>query len=260
MKRIIEDIKKHWPYALYAAKSQLKAEVADSKLNWIWWILEPFCYMLVYSVVFGVIFNASEPHQGLFIFVGLAIWQFFSSVVKRSVILVKRNRQTIGKVYMPKYILIIIEILVAGFKMAICLAISLVMVAYYKVGITVEILWLIPLIGSFTLMCFGMGCYLLHFGVSLDDLSNIVDILLRFLVYFVGVYFSIPNRIPAPYNQYIIRWNPITFFVVSAREILIYHQPIDYYGMLFWTILSLIIAYSGIQLIYKNENSYIKVI
>ncbi len=260
MKRIINDIKKYGAYTVYAAKSQLKAEVANSKLNWIWWILEPFCYMLVYSLVFGVIFNASEPHHGLFIFVGLTVWQLFSRVVKRSVTIVKRNRHTIGKVYMPKYMLIIQEILVESFKMSICLAISLLLVLYYKVGVTPYILWIIPLLGVMALMTFGIGCFMLHFGVGLEDLSTITDILLRLLVYFVGVYFSVPNRIPEPFSSYLIRWNPVTFFVVSARKIMIYHEAVDYAGLLYWFVLSLVLAYAGIQLIYKNENSYIKVI
>lgn len=260
MIRIIDDIKKYWSYTLYAAKSQLKSEVADSKLNWIWWILEPFCLMLVYSVVFGVIFNASEPHQGLFIFVGLAVWQFFSSITKKSVTMVKRHRQIIGKVYMPKYMMIIQEILVSGFKMCICLVISALLVVYYKVGITADILGLIPLILLLFVMSFGIGCFLLHFGVYLDDLSNIMDIVLRLLVYFVGVYFSISNRVPAPYNNYLIRWNPVTFLVVSARKVLIYHEALDYGAYFYWLILSITVAYAGIQLIYKNENSYIKVI
>ena len=53
MNRFIKDTKKYWKYTIYAAKSQLKTEVANSYLNWIWWILEPFCFMLIYAFVFG---------------------------------------------------------------------------------------------------------------------------------------------------------------------------------------------------------------
>ena len=53
MKRFINDTKKYWKYTLYAAKSQLKTEVANSYLNWIWWVLEPFCFMLIYAFIFG---------------------------------------------------------------------------------------------------------------------------------------------------------------------------------------------------------------
>ena len=44
---------------MYASKSQLRSEVANSYLDWVWWILEPFCNMLVYTIIFGYIFNAT---------------------------------------------------------------------------------------------------------------------------------------------------------------------------------------------------------
>ena len=47
MKRFANDLKKYHGYALYAAKAELKAEVAGSYLNWVWWILEPVCLMLI---------------------------------------------------------------------------------------------------------------------------------------------------------------------------------------------------------------------
>ena len=67
MKRFWKDLKGHYKYALYAAKSELKSEVANSYLNWIWWVLEPFCFMLIYSFIFCVVLNAKEPNFIVFI-------------------------------------------------------------------------------------------------------------------------------------------------------------------------------------------------
>ena len=52
MKRFWKDLKEHYRYALYSAKSELKSEVANSYLNWIWWVLEPFCFMLILRFFF----------------------------------------------------------------------------------------------------------------------------------------------------------------------------------------------------------------
>lgn len=260
MKRIIDDIKKYGSYVMYASKASLKAEVANSKLNWIWWILEPFCFMLVYACVFGIIFHASEPHQGLFIFVGLSVWTFFNKVVKASVGIIKKNKQIIGKVYIPKYMLLIQSEIINGFKMGICWLIAIVMVVFYRVGFTFQVFMLIPILMLLCLLAFGIGCFLMHFGVYLEDLSNITDIVLRLLMYFVGVFYSIPKRVPAPFNVYLVKWNPVAYLVDCVRKILIYHTPLDYTTFVFWTIMSLVLTFAGIQLIYKNENAYIKVV
>ena len=46
-KRFRDDMKKYWKYAIYSSKAQLKAEVANSYLNWLWWVLDPLCFMLL---------------------------------------------------------------------------------------------------------------------------------------------------------------------------------------------------------------------
>ena len=76
---------KYWKYTLYAAKSQLKTEVANSYLNWIWWVLEPFCFMLIYAFIFGVVFEAREQYFPAFIFIGITAWDFFNRCLTQSV-------------------------------------------------------------------------------------------------------------------------------------------------------------------------------
>ena len=97
--RFLKNIKKYNGYAVYAAKAQLKSEVAASYLNWIWWILEPLLTMIIYVVVFGYIFEASEPNYPVFLFLGILMWNFFSGVVKSSISVVKSNESIISRVY-----------------------------------------------------------------------------------------------------------------------------------------------------------------
>ena len=48
IKKTIKNMKKYFRYVVYSAKAELKSEVANSYLSWIWWILEPICMMIVY--------------------------------------------------------------------------------------------------------------------------------------------------------------------------------------------------------------------
>ena len=47
-----EHIQKYWKYSFFSAKTQLKAEVANSYLNWLWWIIDPLSFMLIYTFIF----------------------------------------------------------------------------------------------------------------------------------------------------------------------------------------------------------------
>ena len=95
------------PYAIWSAKADLGAEVVSSYLNWLWWLIEPFCMMIIYTIIFGIVFKASEDYFPIFIFTGITMWGFFSRSVNGSVDTVRRGKDIITKVYMPKYILLL---------------------------------------------------------------------------------------------------------------------------------------------------------
>jgi ABC-type polysaccharide/polyol phosphate export permease len=58
MKRFINDLKKYKNYILYATKAELKTEVINSYLGFIWLFLEPLCFMLIYTFIAQVIFGS----------------------------------------------------------------------------------------------------------------------------------------------------------------------------------------------------------
>ena len=87
-----------------------------------------------------------------------------------------------------------------------------------------------------------------------------MDIVLRMLVYFTGVYYSIPRRFEFPWNTVLVKWNPVAMLVDTCRNILLYNKPADFKMLFFWYIISGVLAYAGIQLIRKSENTYIKVV
>ena len=99
MKRFINDMGKYWEYAKYSAKSSLKSEIANSHLSWLWWILDPLLFMLVYSFVAIIVFGKGEQYFQAFVFIGLSSWDFFSKTVKQSVRLVTQNSSIVSKVY-----------------------------------------------------------------------------------------------------------------------------------------------------------------
>lgn len=47
MGRFFGDIKKYYKYAIYSGRAGLKAEVANSRLSWLWWILDPLLFMII---------------------------------------------------------------------------------------------------------------------------------------------------------------------------------------------------------------------
>ena len=128
-------MKKYWNYSIYAAKSELKSEVANSYLNWLWWILDPISFMIIYTFMVQIVFKTSEPYFPVFIFVGLTCWNYFNTTVSGSVKLVSNNKAIVTKVYVPKYVLLFVKCIKNMFKMMISWALVIVLIV---VGIIVR--------------------------------------------------------------------------------------------------------------------------
>ena len=126
-KRFCNDFKRYYSYTVYSAKSQLKSEVANSYLNWLWWVLDPVCFMVIYTFIFGYVFDGSELYFPVFIFVGLSMWDFFNRCTKASVKMVRTNKGVVSKVYLPKFVLVLSDMIVNGFKMLISFGLVVVM-------------------------------------------------------------------------------------------------------------------------------------
>lgn len=260
VKRMCEDIRKYWSYAVWAARAELKSEVANSYLNWVWWVLEPLCMMLIYAFIFGTVFNGGEPYFAIFIFVGLTLWNFFNGCVTSSVKSMKRNKAIISKVYIPKYILILVKMMVMAFKMLISFGIIVLMMIFYRVPVTPLILYMPLILLVLFTFTFALSVHLMHFGVFIEDMGNIVNIVLRLVFYMTGIFYNITKRLPGTIGVVLSNWNPTALVIVSSRRVLLYGQVPSWKYLLLWLVISIVVAIWGVQRIYKYENSYAKIV
>ena len=258
--RFFREIKSYWRFAVYAAKCDLRAEVADSYLNWLWWIIEPLSSMLVFAAVFGVLFRSNELYFPLFIFVGITVWDYFNRCITSSVNLLRDNRHIISRIYIPKHILLIQRMLVLAFKMLICWVLTALMMAAFHVPVGINMIFFIPTLIVFFVFCFAVSLYFLHFGVYVSDLSNLLGIVLNLLFYVTGIFYNVQESFPAPFGWLLQRINPVAHLIFCFRKALLYNERPSCIMLTVWFAISVLLAAVGLHVIYKNENSYVKMI
>jgi len=259
--RFFRDLKEYTGYARYAAKSALNAEVAGSYLNWLWWIFDPICMMLVYTFIFSYVFKASEPYFPIFVFVVLTMWRFFQMTLSKSTKLIKNNKAIVSKVYLPKFILLETEMLVSFIKMLFAWAIIVGMMFLWRVPVTPIVLLIIPLFIVEAIFTFGVCCLVMHFGVFVEDLDNVIRIAIQFIFYATGIFFSIETRIDNPVVQsFLLHYNPMAYIIASVRRCLLYQTLPEFDWLIIWTIISIALSAIAVRLVYKYENSYVKAI
>lgn len=260
VKKFISEIKNYGVYMVFAAKTDLKAEVANSYLNRLWWLLEPFFNMLVYVIVFGRVMGNSIENYATFVFSALLMWNFFNKTINYSVKCVRNNRDIVTKVYVPKHVLLISNMILNFFKLLFSLIVLVPMLFIFRVHIGIGILWIIPAYLLMITLSFGVGMIFLHYGVYIDDLSYAVGILLQMLMFLSGIFYDVITSLPTPLNAMMICVNPIAMFIDTMRKALLNNLITNVPLIIIWLILSILISYIGIHIVYKNENGYVKVV
>ena len=267
--RFISDLKKYSKYIAYATKSQLKTEVTGSYLSWIWLFLNPICFMLIYTFIAIIVFKSKIEYFPVFVFIGITTWNFFQGTVSSAVSLVRANRDTVIKVYVPKFVLLITKMSVNTVKFLISFSLVIICMAIYQIPLSWNVLYFIPIYMGLYLITFGVASIFMHFGVFVEDLKNLVPIVLRMLFYMSGVFFPIAERVPAPYNKILLDernihkilldYNPIAAVIAFFRDSLLYQTTPNLLLLSIWIILGVVLSLIGIKTIYKYENTYVKV-
>ncbi len=264
MKRFFKDVSKYWRWVIYAGQSELKAEVANSYLNWLWWVIEPLCFMFIYSFVFGTLFGSKIEHMQIFVYIGITMWDFFSRMMNASVKIVRNNKPIVSKVYIPKYMLIFVKMYVNAFKMVVSFAILIVMMIVMHIPFTLYMFWIIPILLVLFIFTFGAGTFQLHFGVFVVDLAYVVSIVLRMVMYLTGVFYDLQDRLKSVMSEkhaiMVGNFNPAASLIADMRNVIMYATGPNTKFLLIWLIVGMLLSIGGVALIYKNENSYVKVI
>ena len=98
IQKVWRHLKRYNPYSVYAAKSELKSEVSASYLTWIWWILDPVLFMLVYVFITVVVFRTEGEYLPVVVIIGLTVWNFFNKNVSISVKIVNTFKGIVSKI------------------------------------------------------------------------------------------------------------------------------------------------------------------
>lgn len=260
MIQFFRDINKYRRYLLYSARATLKEEVSGSFLSGLWWLLDPLLFMIVYTFVYSIVFGRYQDYLCAFIFIGHSTWMFFNRCMLQSGKLIRKNQSVLAKIYLPKFTLVLSTMLVNGFKLLISLGLIAITMIAYRVPLTPQILWLVPYLALLFVFTFGCCCLLMHCGVFVNDLNNIVNVLLRLMFYLSGIFYNPEVQLHGVIRYLMIRLNPTCYIITQLRNSMLYGQVPLLNWYVAWMVVSLLICWFSIRVIYKYERRYVKTV
>lgn len=244
---------------LYKIYADLKAEAATTYLNFLWWILEPVLYMAVFYVVFGLMFQrGGGPEYIPFLLVGLTVWKWFDSAIRKASISIQSNSRLISQIYLPKVLFPVISIGETTFKFFIVLVILLVFLVFFTDGFGATYLSLPALLLTQLLLIMACSMLLAALVPFLPDLSLVISNGMVLMMFLSGVFFS-GNRIPEQYRETFFL-NPMARLIEEYRSVLLTGSWPDWSSLAIISGVSLVVIAIAVAIMTRYNRVYPKVL
>ena len=226
-----QDFREIWQYRellYFFTWRDIKVRYKQTVIGIMWAVFQPFMTMVVFSIFFGHF--AKMPSDGapypVFVFVGLLLWQFFSSSLNGASASLTGNTGIITKVYFPRLILPISSTLTNFVDFSISLVILIGIMVYYRFIPGLAGLWILPLLLVITFMiAVGAGMFLASVNVKYRDVRYALPYFIQMLLFITPVIY--PPSIAGKFS-WVLALNPMTGVIKAARSAILGNAPVNW--------------------------------
>lgn len=170
----------------------IKVRYKQTVLGAVWAILQPLMTMIVFSLFFGRL--AKVPSDGIpypvFAFAALVPWTFFSTGLGQAANSLVGSANLIKKVYFPRLSIPIATVLAGIVDLGLSFLVLIVMMAYYGIAPTINVVWLPLFILLALITALGVGLWLSALNVQFRDVRYVVPFLMQFWLFATPIAYS----------------------------------------------------------------------
>jgi lipopolysaccharide transport system permease protein len=250
----------HYRDLLYIlTERDIKVRYKQTILGAAWAIVQPLFTMLVFSLFFGKL--AGMPSDGipypLFVYAGILPWIFFSNALTKSGNSLVSNSNLITKVYFPRMIIPIATVTAGLLDFLIAFVLLVVLMLYYSVAFSANLLMLPVLILLTSLLAVGVGMYTSALNVKYRDVSQILPFLVQLWMFATPIIY--PASIVTADWRWVLSINPLAGIIEGYRAAF-FGKPFDWFALLISAIITFSILIYAAYTFRKMERSFADVI
>jgi lipopolysaccharide transport system permease protein len=220
----------------------------------------------VYTFVFSVIFKArwgiggeeSKVGFAITLFAGMIIHSLFAECVNRAPGLILSNVNYVKKVVFPLEILPIVALTAALFQTLVSLVVLLAALVVINGYLYWTVLLLPIVVLPLAIATLGVAWFLASLGVFARDIGQITGIITTVMMFLAPVFYPI-SALPKQFQPWIMA-NPLTFIIEQTRAVLLAGRLPDWHGLLFYSLVSGIVAWAGFWWFQKTRKGFADVI
>ncbi len=210
-----------WQYReviYFLAWRELKSRYKQTVFGASWAIFQPLVQMLIFSVIFGKV--AKIPSDGIpypiFSYAALVPWTFFANSINKAAASLVGGSSMVNRIYFPRLALPLSTVLATMFDFVLAFSVLLVMMVYYGVYPTGNVVWLPLLLLLAVATSLGVSLSLAAMNVQFRDVRHVLPFLIQAWMYATPVVYP-ASMIHDPFWRLIYSLNPMVGVVEGFR-------------------------------------------
>ena len=237
----------------------IKVLYAQTVLGFAWAILNPAIQILVFSVIFGKIANIDTDGIPYVLFSTVAIipWTYMSDAMTSASQSLVSGKQILGKIYFPRVLFPLTPILAKLVDFSISLIILVLVMIYYRVAPTWNLLLLPVLVLAMMLVPTGIGMWLAALAIRYRDIKFAMTFLIKLLIYSAPILYT-ASVIPANIRFW-YALNPIVGVIEGFRSCLL-GMPFEWQFIVPGLLTAVLVFVSGAVYFRRMERVFVDVI
>ena len=255
-------LKDIWAYRellFFLTWRDVKVRYKQTALGAAWAILQPLFMMIIFTIFFGRlagVASAGIPYP-LFALAGLVPWTFFSNAITASGNSLVGSANLITKVYFPRLIVPAAAMLAGLVDFVLAFALLILLMLYYRVALTVQMLFLPVLVLLTAMFALAVGTWMSALNVKYRDVRFALPFVIQ-LWLFVSSVILPSSSIPQKW-RWILLFNPMSAIIEGYRSALL-GLPFDWPALGIASVLTIVALLYAIYAFARVERSFADII
>lgn len=255
---------KLWQYRellFFLTWRDVKIRYKQTILGAAWAIIQPFMTMIVFSLFFGNLAQipSDDIPYPIFSYAALVPWTFFASGLAKSSQSLVSNANLIKKVYFPRLIIPISNVLSGVFDFILAFIVLLLMMVYFQIIPTVNIVWLPIFLLLALVTSLGVGLWLSAMNVQFRDVRYIIPFITQFWLFITPIAYP-SSLIENETLRFIYGLNPMAGVIEGFRWALLGTDTAPNAIIIASSVVSVLLFLSGLYYFRRMEKSFADVV
>jgi lipopolysaccharide transport system permease protein len=238
----------------------LKVRYAQASLGMAWAVIQPLVAVAIFTVIFG--FFAKLPSDGfpypVFAYAAILPWTYFSEAVRRSSFGLVGDAELVKKVYFPRLIIPMANIVSPLMDFAVSLVALVLLMLWYGLVPTLSLLAVPPLLVLTAALALAIGLWLGPINVRYRDVMHTVPFMLQIWMYATPIVYPlsmVPERFKLLYSL-----NPAVGLIEGFRWAVLGKGTLDTVSLTISAVVTVVLLVGGLLWFRREERQFADVI